>query len=629
LQEKVEKNERQVPLCVNIPQKIPINIVPIKKGAGDYMKWFTDLKISRKLILGFLIVSILGFIMGFVGILGILKITDNENKLYNSSTKGAISIGNAQQAFLSLNVNIRDLFIYSEQDRSAYYDSIKENLDLVQAELTYYGAVVPEGEDRTAFDELTTQFSQFKLSVDTVVKMSQTDASVGSLRSLIQVAATLGANTAEAFRTVAADNAAAASASLARDSASATTSVIIMSCIVVVSIIIAVSLGVGLSRSIGRPLLKMAEDSGRLAVGDISIAEDRSDARKDEIGSLAGAFKKVVNSTKAHAAAAQRIADGDLTVAIDVRSDKDILGVSLSGLVENLNQLVLSIVTSAGQVAAGAALVSNSSTVLSQDAAEQAGSVQELSASIDEIAAQTHRNAQNAQTASELAKNAEAGAADGRERMKEMVRAMDDISASASSISKIIKVIDDIAFQTNILALNAAVEAARAGQHGKGFAVVAEEVRTLAAKSAQAAKETTALIESSVRKTEAGTRIADETSAALERIVNEVARAANLVGEIANASNEQAAGIQMLNSGIAQVSTMVQSVAATSQESAAASEQLTGQAGALKEAVSVFRLNSSYLSDSEPEGMTMRNTVSAPETAKQKIALGDGDFGKY
>jgi methyl-accepting chemotaxis protein len=594
------------------------------------MKWFINLKISRKLILGFLIVSILGLIMGLVGIIGILKITDNEKKLYDTNTKGAISIGNAQQAFLSLNVNVRDLFIYSEQDRSAYYDSIRDNLGLVEKELGSYEKIVPQGKDRTNFDELMTQFTQYKMSVNTVVMMSQTEASVGSLRSLIEVTATLGAKTADAFKTVAADNAALASANLKNDGSYSTATVIVMGGIVFISIVIAVSLGVSLSRMIGKPLVKMAEDSDKLAVGDITITKGDSGGRKDEIGRLALAFGKVVDNTKAQSAAARRIADGDLTVAIDVQSEKDILGISLSGLVENLNQLVLSIVTSAEQVSSGAGLVADSSQALSRGATEQASSVQELSASIEVIAAQTNKNARNAETASELAKNAKAGAAAGSGRMKEMQKAMDDINASAASIRKITKVIEDIAFQTNILALNAAVEAARAGQHGKGFAVVAEEVRTLAAKSAQAAKETTALIEGSVRKTEAGTRIADETAAALDRIVAEVAKAADLVEEIAAQSNEQAVGIRMLNSGITQVSTVVQNNAATSEESAAASAQLTAQADALKEAVSVFKLSS--MGEEKPNLIAGSRglTLSRPANpVKHSVALGSDDFGKY
>jgi methyl-accepting chemotaxis protein len=236
--------------------------------------------------------------------------------------------------------------------------------------------------------------------------------------------------------------------------------------------------------------------------------------------------------------------------------------------------------------------------MLSQGATEQADSIEQLTVSLEEIAAQTALNAQNAETASKEAEKAKKEAEQGNGQMSALLKAMDAINASSGDINKVIKVIDEIAFQTNILALNAAVEAARAGQYGKGFAVVAEEVRTLAGKSANAVKDTTEMISGSIKNVESGIKIANETAESLKRIGTQVANATDLVGSIAVASKEQAAGIEQLNLGIAQVSQVVQNNAATSEESAAASEELSGQADQLKEAVSIFKVKNGSLRES-------------------------------
>jgi len=206
------------------------------------------------------------------------------------------------------------------------------------------------------------------------------------------------------------------------------------------------------------------------------------------------------------------------------------------------------------------------------------------------VASQTKTNAENAGKANSVAEQTKDLAVAGNARMQEMLSAMDEINQSSNNINKIIKVIDDIAFQTNILALNAAVEAARAGQYGKGFAVVAEEVRNLAAQSANAAKETTALIEDSIRKAGDGTKIAKETAEALGRIVEGVEAVSSLVSGINAASTEQAAAIAQINEGISLVSQVVQANSATSEESAAASEELSSQAEALKKMIGQFRV---------------------------------------
>lgn len=310
---------------------------------------------------------------------------------------------------------------------------------------------------------------------------------------------------------------------------------------------------------------------------------------------------------------------------------------SLNSIIKELNNLIGDIRNASERVARGSAHVSEGSMQLSQGASEQASSTEQLSSSITQIAHQTKMNATNAALANQLALEAKDNAVKGNQRMGDMLKAMEEINDASENISKIIKVIDEIAFQTNILALNAAVEAARAGQHGKGFAVVAEEVRNLAARSARAAHETTEYIESSVKKVESGTMIANETAASLENIVESSSKVAGLVGDIASASNEQASGIAQINIGIDQVSKVIQINSATSEESAAASEELMMQAKLLNENMIRFRLRGSHNSNTLTETVQNKKQKNVHEESvrglngkgKKMVTLSDLDFDKY
>ena len=355
--------------------------------------------------------------------------------------------------------------------------------------------------------------------------------------------------------------------------------------------------------------------------GDHAVIKD---ALNDTINTIKGYIDEI-------AYVLSEVAKGDLLVDIrsEYRGDFVELKNSINTIIGSLNGVLGDINTAAEQVAAGSRQVSDGNQEISQGATEQAASIEELSASITQIAEQIRQSAANTATATDLADKSKRAADTGNDKMMGMLKSMQEINESSSSISKIIKVIDDIAFQTNILALNAAVEAARAGAHGKGFAVVAEEVRNLAARSANAAKETTTLIEGSIRKVEAGTQIANDTALALSSIVEGSDRSLALLAQISVASSEQATGIAQINRGIEQLSAVVQTNSATAEEGAAASEELSSQAELLKSMIGNFRLKGI---DQEETFRPAEEYTAKPEgagKASPRIILSDNDFGKY
>lgn len=286
------------------------------------------------------------------------------------------------------------------------------------------------------------------------------------------------------------------------------------------------------------------------------------------------------------------MANGDLTVRLNVESNDEIghAANAFNKMSCQMNEVMSKISIASQQVASGSKNIADAGNMLAKGASSQASSVEELSASISEINEQTKNNAGNAEEANNLASDTHTKANIGNQRMEEMLQAMVDINESSNNIAKIIKVIDEIAFQTNILALNAAVEAARAGQHGKGFAVVAEEVRNLAARSAEAAKSTTEIIQHSIDKVNAGTELAKGTAQALHSIKESIDQVTVLVADIAQASQKQSSALQMLNQGVLQVSNVVQTNSSTAEESASASVELNAQAELLQEAVSKFKI---------------------------------------
>jgi|GEM_PF-405068 len=328
----------------------------------------------------------------------------------------------------------------------------------------------------------------------------------------------------------------------------------------------------------------------------------------------------------------QKLANGDLTERMtgEYKGEFKKLQEATNHSIEALNELLTQVAVTVDEVTRGAMQVSDASTALSQGATEQAASLEEITSSMSQIGSQTKTNAENANQANLLTFEAKEAAEKGNREMLQLNSAMEEITESSRNISKIIKVIDEIAFQTNLLALNAAVEAARAGRHGKGFAVVAEEVRNLAARSATAAKETSELIENSIKAVENGSMIAVRTGESLEEIKNSSVKVADIVGEIATSSNEQALAISQINEGLSQIDKVTQTNTASAEESASAAEELSGQAAQLKSMIARFKLSNENVQFSNFESshyVSGRRSRSLPHHQSEQPSHSEVDLG--
>lgn len=352
--------------------------------------------------------------------------------------------------------------------------------------------------------------------------------------------------------------------------------------------------------SITKPVSEIDNVARKIADGELN--ESIRYQSKDELGVLAVNFNKTVTRLRDYvnyideiSSILNEVADGNLLFQLtyDYAGEFAKVKTALEHISDSLNTTLTQINQSSEQVASGSDQVASGSQALSQGATEQASSIEELAATINDISQQVSQNAESAKNASRQASIVGEQITVSNDSMKHMTIAMNEISEKSSQIGKIIKTIEDIAFQTNILALNAAVEAARAGEAGKGFAVVADEVRNLASKSAEASKDTANLIEGSMQAVEKGTQIANSTAEQLSQVVSGAQEIVNTIDDIATASQRQSDSIRQVTTGVDQISSVIQTNSATAEESAAASEELSGQAQILKNLVSKFRLKDS------------------------------------
>lgn len=637
------------------------------------MKWFNNLKIGTRITIGFLLVAIIAGVIGIIGISGLQRVNESYNVAYTDSAAALEYMERISSSFQRIRMNLFGVVLAeTPADKQFYLERIDEHKNIIDENMAKYKEMLSKytaeevEHELELIDAVQTSLNAFgekrkKLIEEVGMDPERRDEAFELLKDGGELR-NLALSVDDAITELINYNNDYAENQIASNGEQANNSTLIMIIVIVLGVFLAIALGILISRMISKPINKMVEAADKLAMGDVNVSVEAN--TKDEIGRLMKSFGKMIANIREQAHTVERLADGDLTVDIEIKSENDLLGQKLHKLIEDLNRMFGDINSSAEQVAVGAKQVSDSSMILSQGATEQASSIEELTAALEEISSQTELNAKNADNANKLTEAAKSNALEVKNQMNDMLQAMEDIKKSSAAISKIIKVIDDIAFQTNILSLNAAVEAARAGQHGKGFAVVAEEVRNLAARSAEAAKETTEMIEDSIKKSETGTKISEKTAEALNKIVKQVERVADLVNDIAKASNEQASAITQINQGIMQVSEVVQTNTATAEENAAASEELSRQAELLKQMVGGVKYkadvksNNDIINELSPEVLKMLEEMSKKKrltsgfengmdddlkniaklssdaeneaaTTKPSIDLGDKEFGKY
>ena len=598
-------------------------------------------------------VAVITAIVGIVGIINLNSINDRDIELYQEDVLGLEFAANANGQFQRARLNNAKMLLDGDESSNiTAMNKIAEHIANLEEVLNDYEKTITDEEERLLFTEVKSLLEKYKSITQNAIELVKS-GNKAEAKLVLESSGEYTEALNETFEKLFNHNSTKAKEKADSNNRAAKAAINTMIIVMLISAIIAMLLGFFISRMISKPVKILAEAAEKLALGDINVKVEAT--TKDEIGNLMMAFSKMVDNIREQAHAVEKIAEGDMTIQVKVKSENDLMGKKLTEMIRINNEVLGNIRSAADQVASGAKQVSDSSQILSQSSTEQATSIEEITVSMSQIAEHTKRNAMNAQQANEISLKAKENAMAGNRQMQEMIKAMAEINDSSANISKIIKVIDDIAFQTNILALNAAVEAARAGQHGKGFAVVADEVRNLAARSANAAKETTELIENSIKKVEIGNQIANNTAEALNEIVDGISKAAELVGEIATASNEQASGIAQINQAISQVAQVVQTNSATAEEGASASEELSSQAELLKESVSRFKLKKSK-GNFGLEGLDVETIKSIEEMVgrkklhkpsrktfdsnnedlvsvgsehKHEISLEDDNFGKY
>lgn len=557
------------------------------------MKKFSDLSIAQKLLTGFLSLVLCMIIIGGVGAFGMVEIKNMDTYMYEKQTAPIADLYEANTSLLLIRSEVRGGMIYAGEPQKVdeYYQKYLQEKKDYDTKIQAYRQTMYRSDSIALYDETTKLIENtYVPAVEKSFASSKSGDKESAMKAILDISDEMTTINDNLDKLV--ENR--MDAVEQTSDSNGTTAMMLIGVLIVIIALgagAAIFLGRRISDSISKPVRRVADAAGEIALGRVNI--DLSDVNsKDETGVLAAAFTRMLEGIRKQVQVAERIGNGDFTQPVPLRSNEDVMGLSLQKIEDDLSATLQLISVAADQVNTGSEQVSSAAQALSSGTTEQAATVEELNASAVSVAQQAEQNAISVRKAMDFVEQAGRGAAESNRHMQSLNTAMREIGASSQEISRITKLVEDIAFQTNILALNAAVEAARAGSAGKGFAVVADEVRNLAAKSAEAAKQTSDLIQKSVSTVSDGERLAEETLKLLEVVSEKAQMVDQAIREIESASSEQAAAIEQINESLSQVSAVIQTNAATAEESSASSEELAAQAQALQSEVVKFKLAS-------------------------------------